>query len=479
MTNGNFLNNKFCEQTNWQSIYGAGLLSLIVNAQYTIYFSSVWPYLQVLVPDIKEEFYGLLFASYSLGTILFSPIFGWWSNKLKGIKIPLYVGVLCQLIGNIIYLSLGELKGNQKEFILLARLINGVGAANVSLLRSYAATSSLPKDRTSAISVINCGLAIGIALGPFFNIIFAAIGFPEYRILNLFTLNIYTLSAFISTILNILSLGCIKLLFVERYAGISENFVKTKKNLGNGKSIQSIPKYDKCAVSIIFLIRFTMMFIKNTCNILNPFLSMMMFNFTKKESIKVMSITEGFVGSTAVFVHALYVFFNLGQYGKFRRNLIIGLSFLPLFHVIIYPYPFLYGGKETVSILNIQNSTITSSTEQIGCNINKFDWCYDLPKISPYLYFICYAILIGLSLPVINANMNTIFSRILGPRFQGTMHGFNHMYGSIAQAIAPIITSTVYKNYGPTKVWWYQIILSLFTTIICTIFHNRLVPMLN
>uniref|UniRef100_A0A0N5BNR0 MFS domain-containing protein n=1 Tax=Strongyloides papillosus TaxID=174720 RepID=A0A0N5BNR0_STREA len=477
MTNDKFLNNKFCEYTNWQSIYGVGLLSLITNAQYTVYFSSVWPYLQVLVPNIKEEFYGLLLTSYSIGTIFFSPAFGWWSNKLKSIKIPLYTGVLCQLCGNIIYLSLGELSNYRKELMVLARLINGVGAANVSLFRSYAATSSLPNDRTAAISIINCGLAIGITLGPFFNIIFAIIGYPEYRILNLFTLNIYTLPAFISTILNVSSLICIKFLFEEKYAGINDKYFNLKSLSKNSEPVKNIPKYDKKAVGIIFLIRFTMMFIKNTCNILNPFLSMMMFNFTKKETIETISITEGYIGLTAIVVHALYVFLNLGQYGKFRRNLMIGLSLLLIFHLIIYPYPFLYYNNTTVTRIDTEEINITSSTEQIGCSISKFNWCYDLPKISPLIYFASYALLIGLSLPIINANMNTIFSRILGPRFQGTMHGLNQMCGSIAQAIAPLITSNVYKIYGPTKIWWYQITLSIFTLLLCIINYERLTPL--
>uniref|UniRef100_A0A0K0EI35 MFS domain-containing protein n=1 Tax=Strongyloides stercoralis TaxID=6248 RepID=A0A0K0EI35_STRER len=475
MTSQNFLNNKFCDHTSWQSIYGAGLLSLITNAQYTIYFSSVWPYLQVLVPNIKEEFFGILFASYSIGTILFSPVFGWWSNKIRSIKMPLYSGVICQLIGNIIYLSLGELPKYKKEFMMLARFINGIGGANVSLFRSYAATSSLPKDRTSAISIINCGLAIGIALGPFFNIIFAIIGYSEYKILNLFTLNIYTLSAFISTLLNIISLCCIKFFFNEKYAGINNKYFQSRELSKNSQSTQSIPKYDKKAVGIIFFIRFTMMFIKNTCNVLNPFLCMMMFNFTKKETIETISITEGFIGSTAVLIHALYVCFNLGKYEKFRQNLIIGLSLLTIFHLIIYPYPLLYNNSTTVTITNTNNINITALTEQIGCNINKFNWCFDLPKIPPSLYFISYAILIGLALPIINANMNTIFSKILGPRFQGTMHGFNQMCGCIAQVIAPLITSTIYKNYGPTKVWWYQIVLSSFTILLCFTNYDRLV----
>ncbi|CEF63127.1 Major facilitator superfamily and Major facilitator superfamily domain, general substrate transporter and Major facilitator superfamily domain-containing protein [Strongyloides ratti] len=474
MGSDNILNNKFCDHTSWQSIYGAGLLSLITNAQYTIYFSSVWPYLQVLVPNIKEEFYGFLFASYSIGTIVFSPVFGWWSNKLKGIKIPLYTGVLCQLIGNIIYLSLGELSEYRKEFMVIARFINGIGGANVSLFRSYAATSSLPKDRTSAISIVNCGLSIGFALGPFFNILFAVIGYPEYRILNLFTLNIYTLSAFISTLLNIISLCCIKFFFKEKYAGINEKYFQSKNLSKISEPIKNIPKYDKKAVGIIFFIRFTMMFIKNTCNILNPFLSMTMFNFTKKETIETISIIEVFIGSTAVLIHALYVCFNLGKYGKFRQNLIIGLSLLAIFHLIIYPYPFLYDNKSTVTITNTNKINITSSTEQIGCNINKFNWCYNLPKISPSLYFISYTILVGLALPIINANMNTIFSKILGPRFQGTMHGLNQTCGSIAQALAPLVTSTVYKNFGPTKVWWYQIVLSSFTILLCLTNYNKL-----
>ena len=99
----------------------------------------------------NEKFYGYIVAGYSLGQILSAPSFGYWSNKLKQIKVPLYVGLCLMLIGNVIYISLEFIPLPAKYVLFVARFITGVGSSNSCLLRTYASTGSTSKDRPRAV----------------------------------------------------------------------------------------------------------------------------------------------------------------------------------------------------------------------------------------------------------------------------------------------------------------------------------------
>lgn len=68
--------------TYWRSIYIASALSFTGSAQFTLYFSSLWPYLQVIDRSITESFFGYIIAVYSVGQILASPALGYLSNRM-------------------------------------------------------------------------------------------------------------------------------------------------------------------------------------------------------------------------------------------------------------------------------------------------------------------------------------------------------------------------------------------------------------
>lgn len=47
-----------------------------------------------LDPTAGKEFMGFIVAANPLGQMIFSPLFGWWSNKLKSIRVPLLVSMV-------------------------------------------------------------------------------------------------------------------------------------------------------------------------------------------------------------------------------------------------------------------------------------------------------------------------------------------------------------------------------------------------
>uniref|UniRef100_A0A0K0EE27 MFS domain-containing protein n=1 Tax=Strongyloides stercoralis TaxID=6248 RepID=A0A0K0EE27_STRER len=461
------------EKTQWKSIYIGGLLAFSSNVQFSIYFATIWPYLQILDPHVSEEFFGLVLGSYSISNIIFSPVFGWWSNKIKCIKIPLYIGITSQLIGNFLYFILDKLPCYQKEFMIVSRIITGVGWSSVSLLRSYAATASTEKDRSRAVSIISGGLAFGVTIGPSLNLLFIGLGYPGISILKNIYFHIYNMPSFLAVVANGCSLLAVKYIFVEKYVGIHKYEASKKED-----SSMSLPKYDKVAVTVAFISRFVQMFIVSNLSTLGPIISMMMFNFTKKQTVTVIAYAQGFLGFSAFFVYFLFIFIDIGKYGKFRRNIMFGFGLLVIFHLIVYPYPFIYNDSPKVSQYDSRTMiNITSSTELTGCDISKFDWCENLPIINPYLYFISYSLCVGIAFPVVNSAMNTLFSRILGNRRQGTMQGWLQTCGGVGTLTAPIISAFIYQNFGPKIIFIYQILLGLIVISLWSIYHHRMVPL--
>jgi hypothetical protein len=58
--------------------------------------------------------------------------------------------------------------------------------------------------------------------------------------------------------------------------------------------------------------------------------------------------------------------------------------------------------------------------QQVGCDIKTFSWCADLPAVNVWVYYGFYVLFIGISFPLLTITLTTLFSRILGPRRQGT-----------------------------------------------------------
>uniref|UniRef100_A0AC35ERG8 Uncharacterized protein n=2 Tax=Panagrolaimus sp. PS1159 TaxID=55785 RepID=A0AC35ERG8_9BILA len=113
----------------------------------------------------------------------------------------------------------------------------------------------------------------------------------------------------------------------------------------------------------------------------------------------------------------------------------MSLAGLILFHLLSYSWPFLSGNLKTYNDFDYHNA---NDTELAGCNVDRFDWCYDLKPVNVYLYYISYIILIGTCFPNINISLNTLFSKIIGPRPQGTQQGWLQVAGSSARMIGPV-----------------------------------------
>ena len=71
---------------------------------------------------------GFIVAANPFGQMLFSPLVGWWSNRLGSIRIPLIFSLLLFTFASAIYSCLELFDGNIKHWMLWSRFLVGVSS---------------------------------------------------------------------------------------------------------------------------------------------------------------------------------------------------------------------------------------------------------------------------------------------------------------------------------------------------------------
>lgn len=153
-----------------------------------------------------------------------------------------------------------------------------------------------------------------MVLGPVFQLFFTSLEHPGYRLLNTLSFNLYTLPAYLAVLMNIVGLVMLFCLFVESYAGIEEEQPKENDDQSSTTSseVSTVPfSYDKIAVFICYLTRFTDMFTRTCFEVLAAPLAMMFFALNESHAVTVISISQSFIGGLTLFVYILFIFFKL------------------------------------------------------------------------------------------------------------------------------------------------------------------------
>lgn len=77
---------------------------------------------------------GYVVAANPLGQMLFSPLVGWWANKLGSIRIPLLVSLAVFTFSSGIYSALELFVEYRKYWMLWSRFLVGVSSGKFYLL---------------------------------------------------------------------------------------------------------------------------------------------------------------------------------------------------------------------------------------------------------------------------------------------------------------------------------------------------------
>lgn len=126
-------------------------------------FSMLFPVLPYFVKEINlaDIYVGIAVAVFAFMNFICSPLWGSMSDR-KGRRPVMLISIFITLCSNIIL-------GFASNFSLLfiARLIGGIGSANISVAQAYMADISEPQDRIKNMGMIGAMFGIGFVIGPY------------------------------------------------------------------------------------------------------------------------------------------------------------------------------------------------------------------------------------------------------------------------------------------------------------------------
>jgi DHA1 family tetracycline resistance protein-like MFS transporter len=103
---------------------------------------------------------GLLFSVYSFSQLIFSPIWGAWSDRV-GRRPIMLLSTLGSTASYFIFSFSHSL-----ALLFFSRIIAGVMGGNIAAAQAYVADVTEPEDRAKGMGVIGAAFGIGFALGP-------------------------------------------------------------------------------------------------------------------------------------------------------------------------------------------------------------------------------------------------------------------------------------------------------------------------
>lgn len=147
---------------------------------------------------------GFIVAANPLGQMIFSPLFGWWSNKISSIRVPLLVSMAIFSVSSALYSSLDLLKDDVKYWMFIARFFVGVSSANIAVCRAYISAATTLSERTKSVSMMSLAQVLGFVIGPALQAAVTPLGRDGYIYMG-FTINMYTASGWVNVLLGVLN----------------------------------------------------------------------------------------------------------------------------------------------------------------------------------------------------------------------------------------------------------------------------------
>ncbi|VDK64915.1 unnamed protein product [Onchocerca ochengi] len=468
-------------KTPWGSLAICNAVCFMTGLQFSIFFTSMWPYLNGLDSSANLKFFGWITASYSIGSTISTSLFGLWNQKTMSTKYPASFGNLMMALGNSLYGLLPTI-GAGKWFMLLARFIIGLGSGqsistiitwqkeafpgHLCVLRTYSATASIPRDRTKALSITIGSFVFGLSIGPALQALFTPLGSSGFQI-GIVIINMYTLPAFIMVTVSIISIILLCTVFTEKYSGILRPD-KSEKSFG-----LVIPKLDRVAAAICIYLWFTMQSIGTNIEVMAPPLTVAMYNWSDHQAVLYNGIIQSISCALNVVCYFIIGFTSLQHCDK-RSMILFGLTCFVAYHIINLPWPFY---PEHLDFMKtVPNSTIEDTAYSGGC-FQHYHWCSYTPRVPFFLYSFAATVLFGLAFPFLASPVGTLYSQILGPRNQGLMQGIFEFFGSSARFLGPIISTTLFEKSGYLWPMLIQLTLLIACIILNIIFRHRLIPL--
>ncbi|CAF4242553.1 unnamed protein product [Rotaria sp. Silwood2] len=427
-------------------------------------------------PHADAPFLGWLVAAFSIGQLIASPIIGYIANRTNENKLPLVISTALIVVANVLYAyiqSINNFVFSNKWWIMLARFIMGVGAANSTIMRSYASAATTLTERTNVMANLSAYQGVGFILGPLIQALLAFLSYPGPVHKRWLYFNIYTAPAFFSALTG--GINLVMFLIIFKDARIVSSSKKSVSGTASDQTLSSTERNDQLMAILCCLYMFFVAYLTftNYETIGSP-LSIDMYAWSKEQSTRNNGYILGALGCMSVVV--LIVTKLLARRFQDRALALLGMIISFLGYFIFLPwgtdYPSVQIASFTPTTVTVTSPTTTSSsslltttadTDEKGCPLD-YHWCYTVPRVQLWQY-ITASVVITIGFSICNVICYSIFSKKLGNRPQGTMMGIFTSAGSLARAFGPITVGFIYKQWGPRMLMIFMLLFVLSSIV--------------
>ncbi|XP_055528937.1 major facilitator superfamily domain-containing protein 8-like isoform X1 [Wyeomyia smithii] len=444
----------------WISIRVMYFTAYLVYVGFGIAATCLWPYLKTLDPEAGKVFLAYLFAMPSVLQLVGSPVLGWWSNKLSSVRYLIIPFLVCFIAGQIIYALAEEFTSHQKYVILTSRVLVGVSMISCSIYRSYISAATTVAERTRTTSYLSLAHVAGLLSASVLQPFFSALGEEGFRIPGLFRVNMHTSVGWFCALLGVVNL-VLMLPFIFKDFNIalkeatSDNAAVFMKNRIKSMELRGLPITLMCVAFAL------LMFVYAAFQTLLSPVALDQFGWTNEESLFYLGIlmTAGALISCVLFLLLDPLCKRFGE----TNVLVYGAMFaLFLSQLLMIPV-----GTQTIS------ESVDSVNGTIGCPVSQ-EWCQSIPPVSIAQFTVSYTLLC-VSFSIGTTLSQAVFSKLLGPRPQGTWMALLTCAGSAARIVGPA-SVTVYVILGTYWTFGASAVLSGLIFLWMWVYRNSLSP---
>ncbi|KAH8270167.1 hypothetical protein KR018_005096 [Drosophila ironensis] len=455
----------------WRSVRIIYFTMFLMALGFSIILTGIWPFLDKLDPLAGKEFMGLIVAANPLGQMIFSPIFGWWGNKLGTIRLPLLVSLALFTFASGLYSSLELRPANVKYWMLASRFLIGVSSANIALCRSYLSAATRISERTHAVSMVSLAQVLGFIIGPTLQAAVTPLGSDGHIWLwGKMHFNMYTASGWINVLMSAANFMLFLPGIFEEHKIAAREVMVMQGGTSERETWKGIkPNYLSAWTLIVafFVLVFNFVLLET----LGTSLTMDMFAWSKDEALWNMGIMM-----TVAAVVSLVTFVLIEPMCKLlaERYVLIwgGFSLMFLGRALFLPW-----GPEPPKLAQPFNASLNLSSEDpiyLGCPTSQ-EWCGEIPALTLTQFIIGFA-LTSVGYPIGVTLIQTIFSKVLGPRPQGVWMGWMTGSGCLSRVLGPVFVGSIYTRLGTNWTFGVTAVMMLVSMLWLQCSNRLLIP---
>ncbi|XP_032516610.1 major facilitator superfamily domain-containing protein 8 [Danaus plexippus] len=469
-TEGDALESAQERRERWRSVYIIYFTMFQMSLGFSIVLTGVWPYLDKLQPGSSKEALGLAVGASPLGQLAASPLLGFWANRAGSARGPMLTTLALFVMASTLYAHLHLTRPYAHHWMLAARALVGVSSANVAVARSYLSAATRESERTRAVAGASLAQVLGFVVGPALQAAVAPLGPGEpYPPLGQYNhpirLDMYTAAGWINAVLGLINfILFLPFFFKEKKIAAREAMLAHGKETEKEAMKAIKPDYVSSwmLVGAFFVLVFNFVLLET----LATSLTMDQFAWNKKQALEYMGALMSAGAIVACVVFALIT--PLTKLFEERALLLWG-GFLLTGMASILCIPWGPGPPPLAG-----SSGVTEEAGG-GCPQHSQPWCENSRGLTIVQFLLGYTC-VSIGYPLGVTLIQTIFSKVLGPRPQGVWMGVLTGAGCVSRALGPVFVSAVYARHGPDATFASTAALTFVALLALRLVYSRLKP---